>query len=85
MPGSAGIKYLHSGIRGFRGACVQGLVVVVLGLVRGSSVRGSGFPSRCIAGYAAFLSSSLSLSSLELSDTKVYDPGIRARLGTTVA
>ena len=30
-----------------------------------------------------FLSSSLLLSSLELSDTKVYEPQIRARLGTT--
>jgi len=30
----------------------------------------------------AFFSSSLLLSSLELSDTKVYEPYIRARLGT---
>ena len=30
-------------------------------------------------------SSSLLLSSLELSDTKVYEPQIRARLGTTAA
>jgi len=31
---------------------------------------------------AALSSSSLLLSSLELSDTKVYEPQIRARLGT---
>jgi len=32
---------------------------------------------------ASASSSSLLLSSLELSDTKVYEPQIRARLGTT--